>query len=247
MDSVSRFDDRAIDYVRYRPTYPAAAIDVVFEGLSSRPPEMLVADIGAGTGISARLLGDRGARVVAVEPGAAMRASAVPHDHVTWLAARAQATALRTGVVDLVVCAQSFHWFSTDEVIAEFARVLAPGGRLAIVWNRRSATDELTRGYRQAIVDAGGDGGIDRLPFDPDVVSRGGQFSLPDRVGVPNVQRLDLDALIGRARSASYAPKSGEAGERLRALLTALHARHADPDGFVTLVHETEVYRSTRL
>jgi SAM-dependent methyltransferase len=246
VDSVSRFDDRVADYVRYRPGYPAAAIDAILENLAPAA-SLVAADVGAGTGISARLLGDRGVRVIAVEPGNAMRTAALRHPGVSWLAARAQATALAGGSMDLIVCAQSFHWFSTDEAVEEFARILAPNGRLAVVWNRRSAIDELTLGYRQAIVAAGGDEGIDRLPFDAGLLSRHGLFTPPDRVSVSNPQRLDLQALLGRARSASYAPKSGEAGELLRSLLTALHARHADRDGFVTLAHETEVYRSTRL
>ena len=85
MDTVERFTDRAADYVRYRPTYPAEAVDTILDGLG--PPEHLVAaDIGAGTGISARLLGDRGVRVIAVEPGEGMRRAAASHPNVTWVA-----------------------------------------------------------------------------------------------------------------------------------------------------------------
>src|SRR5262245_17027369 len=131
-DSVQRFSDRASDYVRYRPTYPDEAIDAVLAGLG--PSERLVAaDIGAGTGISARLLGDRGVRVIAVEPGDGMRGAAASHPKVTWLAGAAEATGLRSQVVDLVLCAQSFHWFRGADALSEFARVLKPGRRLAIV------------------------------------------------------------------------------------------------------------------
>ena len=88
-DTVGRFNDRAADYVKYRPTYPVAAIDAILDGL--RPPErLLAADVGAGTGISARLLGDRGVRVIAVEPGEAMRGAAAPHARVSWIAGRAE-------------------------------------------------------------------------------------------------------------------------------------------------------------
>ena len=81
MDSVTRFDDRASDYVRYRPSYPVAAIDWILEGVG--PPATLVAaDVGAGTGISARLLGDRGVRVLAIEPGVKMRGAAAAHPRV---------------------------------------------------------------------------------------------------------------------------------------------------------------------
>jgi SAM-dependent methyltransferase len=244
-DTVARFNDRAADYVRFRPSYPAAAIDAILDGLA--PPERLVAaDVGAGTGISARLLGDRGVRVIAVEPGEAMRSTAAPHPRVEWISGSAQATGVAAASVGLVLCAQSFHWFHNGEAIAEFARILEPGGRLAIMWNRRSTIDPLTAGFRQAILDCGGEIAAERMPFEPDVVSQGGLFTPCVRQAWPNAQRLDRDGLIGRAHSASYVPKTGEAGERLLDLLRALHARYADRDGFVTLVYETEVFLSAR-
>ena len=242
-DTVARFNDRTDDYVRYRPTYPAEAIDSILDGLG--PPERLVAaDVGAGTGISARLLGERGVRVVAVEPGAGMRRSAAPHSNVAGMA---EATGLRSDAVDLVLCAQSFHWFRIASTLAEFARILKPRGRLAITWNRRSWTDPLTAGYRRAIVDVSGETSAERMSFNPDVIPGSGLFSPPERRSLPNFQRLDLDGLIGRARSASYVPKTGAAGERLLRLLRALHEEYADASGCVTLVYETEVFCSNKV
>jgi len=245
LDTVRRFSDRADDYVKYRPSYPARAIDAILDGLGS-PDRLIVADVGAGTGISARLIGDRGARVVAIEPGDQMRLAAAPHPRVTWLAGRAETTGLRSEAVDLVVCAQSFHWFRVPETLTEFARILRPDGRLAIVWNRRSTTDPLTAGYRQAILDVGGEVAAERMPFEPGALAASSLFTSPERLAFPNRQRLDLDGLIGRARSASYVPKTGEAGDRLLQLLRTLHATYVDAEGFVTLVYETEVFRSVR-
>ena len=127
MDTIHRFDNRAGDYVKYRPGYPAAAIDVIVGGLGD-PRRLRAADIGAGTGISARLLGDRGVHVIAVEPGRGMRGAAEPHPNVRWLAGKADATGLASGSIDVVVCAQSFHWFQRHEAVAEFARILKPRG-----------------------------------------------------------------------------------------------------------------------
>lgn len=243
VDTVTRFDDRADDYVKYRPTYPASAIDAILEGLGP-PARIAAADVGAGTGISARLLGDRGVRVIACEPGESMRRAAAAHRHVAWIAALAEAVALRTASVDLVLSAQSFHWFRAAESLAEFARILKPGGRLAIMWNRRSRTDPLTAGYRKAILDAGGESGHEQMPFDPSVVPASGRFPAPDRLAFPHFQRLDLAGFIGRALSASYVPKTGDASVQLLDTLRGLHARYADANGFVTLVYETEIYRS---
>jgi SAM-dependent methyltransferase len=245
LPSVSRFHDRAADYVKYRPSYPPAAIDAILDGLDA-PARLRAADVGAGTGISARLLADRGVHVVAVEPGEIMRGSAAPHANVLWTSGTAEATGLRASAFDLALCAQAFHWFRQQEALIELARILRPGGRLAIMWNRRSMTDPLTLGYRQAILDVGGEIAEERIAFDPAIVARSGAFSAPDRVAFPNMHRLDLDGLIGRARSASYVPKSGPEGERLLELLRTLHATYADADGVVTMIYETEIYRATK-
>lgn len=246
MDSVTRFDDRASDYVRYRPSYPAAAIDHILEGLGA-PERLVAADVGAGTGISARLLGDRGVRVLAVEPGVAMRGAAAAHPNVTWIGGTAEATGLTSGVVGLVLAAQAFHWFRPPPTLAEFARILQPSGRLAIMWNRRNASDPLTAGFRQAIFDVGGETAAERMPFDASGVPGSGLFSPVVRTAFPNAQRLDLAGLIGRARSASGVPKTGELGERLESMLRDLHARHADADGIVSVIYETEVFLAQKL
>ncbi len=235
-----------MDYVRYRPTYPGEAVRAIISGLG-QPERLVAADVGAGTGISARLLGEWDVRVVAVEPGEAMRRAADPHTNVVWVGALAEATGLKSDAVGLVLCAQSFHWFQPAEALREFERILKPRGRLAIMWNRRSKSDPMTAGYREAIVGVGGDVAAESMSFDPDVITKGELFSSPQRTTFPNFQRLDLGGLIGRARSASYAPKTGAEGEELLRRLRALHEQHADADGFVTMVYETEVYLSDKL
>jgi SAM-dependent methyltransferase len=175
-----------------------------------------------------------------------MRGAAAPHPNVIWIAGKAEATGLSSTSVDVVLCAQSFHWFQNREALAEFARILKPRGRLALMWNRRSRIDRLTAGYRQAIIDVGGEVVAERMPFDPTVVGASGLFTPVERHVWPNEQRVTLDGLIGRARSASYVPKEGPAGERLLELLRALHAHYADATGMVRLVYETELYLSVK-
>ena len=91
MNPTGRFTDRASDYAAARPSYPAEALDAIFAEMGDAAA-LTVADLGAGTGISSRLLADCGARVLAVEPNAAMREAAQAHAGVTWLAATAEAT-----------------------------------------------------------------------------------------------------------------------------------------------------------
>ena len=248
MDPTGRFSDRAGDYVKYRPDYPAAAIDAVIEGLA---PPVLATDVGAGTGISARQLAGRGVCVIAIEPNAPMREAAAPHPLVEWRDGTAEATGLATGSVALVACAQAFHWFRPREALAEFARVLAPGGRLALWWNTRDDADALTRGYKDAIRGEGGEHPAEAR--DVSSAEFAAEMRLEPRFGglealaFPHAQVLDAEGLLGRATSASYVPREGPGLEALRARLEQLHARHADAGGRVHLRYVTRVYRLKRL
>ncbi|HTR97860.1 MAG TPA: class I SAM-dependent methyltransferase [Candidatus Acidoferrales bacterium] len=246
MEPIARFSDRAADYVRFRPGYPAAAIDAMLEGLGD-PALLAAADVGAGTGISARALAARGVGVTALEPNEAMRSAAEPAARVAWRDGTAEATGLAGGSVDLVLCAQSFHWFRQSEAVSEFHRVLRSGGRLALMWNSRDRTDELTGGFVRAIHAVGGEHPAERREFDPGVVSARGEFTRVRLVTFSNVQELDLAGLIGRATSASYVPREGPGFERLCALLAQLHARLADARGFVRLRYVTQVHLAERL
>jgi SAM-dependent methyltransferase len=239
----TRFSDRVDDYVRYRPDYPAAALDHVLAGLVA--PR--VVDVGAGTGIWTAQLAARGVPVIALEPNADMRAAAPALEGVTWQAGTAEATGLAAASADLVTVAQAFHWFRAPEAIAEFARVLAPGGRLALVWNRRRSDDPFTRAYREAILSVGGETAMEQMGFDPEVIHAGGTFAPATRASFPHAQVLDRAGLHGRARSASYVPKSGPRAEELRARLDAIFDRYAGPDGRVPLLYDCEVWLAARV
>ncbi len=255
LDPTRRFTDRAADYVRFRPDYPAAAIDCILAGLApgAREPgalpsrELVAADVGAGTGISARQLAGRGVRVVAVEPNAAMRAAAAPHPLVAWREGTAEATGLAAGAVDLVLCAQAVHWVRQPEAIAEFHRVLRDGGRLALMWNARDRNDPFTQGYTEAVRAVNGDHPAERRALDAGVVHATGRFTPAARHEFPHAQRLDRAGLLGRATSASYVPKAGPALEELSRRLDGLFDRHRDAVGLVTLRYRTEVWIAARV
>ncbi len=124
-------------YARGRPDYPAA-LDAWLRDTLGLHTGSTVLDLGAGTGkFTPRLLAT-GARVVAVEPVQAMRDKLhATYGHVQVLDGRADAIPLPDASLDVVVCAQSFHWFATPDALAEIRRVLKPGGRLGLVWNMR--------------------------------------------------------------------------------------------------------------
>ncbi|HZN40932.1 MAG TPA: class I SAM-dependent methyltransferase [Planctomycetota bacterium] len=236
-----RFSDRAEDYARYRPSYPAAAIDAILAGLAP-PSQLVVADVGAGTGISARLLADRGARVVAVEPNAAMRTAALAHPRVTWVDGTAECSNLAANAHDVVLAAQAFHWFDVPKALGEFRRILRPQGRLAIVWNKRSREEAFTLGYRMALEAIDGEAPAERSTFDPAVVTATGLFANLRQQVFRNAHALTEDELIGRAMSTSTVPREGPRTDELLRLLHALHARHRGADGRATMVYGTEVY-----
>ncbi len=122
-------------YERSRPSYPMAALAELADSLPLYAGRTVV-DLGAGTGKFTRLLALTGAEVIAVEPVAEMRerlAELLPGVAVT--AGTAEATGLDGGCADAVVAAQSWHWFSPGEALAEVERLLRPGGALGLVWN----------------------------------------------------------------------------------------------------------------
>lgn len=96
-------------------------------------PESLVVDVGAGIGRFAVHLADWfSARVVAVEPAAAMRAQAQPRERVSWMAARAEQLAVRHGVADLVWISDAVHYLELYCAAQEARRALKPRGRVVV-------------------------------------------------------------------------------------------------------------------
>jgi ubiquinone/menaquinone biosynthesis C-methylase UbiE len=149
----SYFSNIGEDYEKYRPIHPDSAINIILSGL--KPPSQLVAaDVGAGTGIGARLLANRGTRVVAIEPNADMRAAATQHKRVEFLAGTAERIPLVTASVDLVTSFQAFHWFDFDQSLQEFRRILKPGGRLALIWSFWEQSDVVSKHYSRLIFEA---------------------------------------------------------------------------------------------
>lgn len=133
------FTRLAEDYSRYRPGYSETVLDCLLGLFPSR--DIDVADVGAGTGIWTRMVARRGVRsVVAVEPDDEMRRCGIRDSEslgIVWRKGGGEATGLDDRSVDWLCMASSFHWVDTARGLAEFARVLRPGGRFTALWNPR--------------------------------------------------------------------------------------------------------------
>jgi SAM-dependent methyltransferase len=121
------FGSVAETYDRVRPPYSKALLDRAQEALELGASARVL-DLGAGTGRLTRELERRFADVVAIEPDERMRAV-----HGSALAGAAEAIPLEDASVDAVFAGEAFHWFDHAVAIEELARVLRPGGGLAII------------------------------------------------------------------------------------------------------------------
>ena len=193
------FGAAAADYERARPTYPPAVVDAL-----ALAPGARVCDLAAGTGKFTRLLVTRGYDVVAVEPVGGMReqlAEVLPD--VDVLDGTAESIPLPDGSVDAVTVAQAFHWFRFDEATAEIARVLRPGGRLAIAFNERDERVPWVHEWNDRIEWHGR-----RIAFyqrtDWTSVLTGAGFGDVSSLDIEWTQPMTRELLAARVRSVSY-------------------------------------------
>jgi SAM-dependent methyltransferase len=137
-EAVAGFDRAADEYERGRPEYPEAAIEFLASNLPIHDTTTVV-ELASGTGKLTRAIARTGPwRLIAVEPTAGMRRvfrRMLPD--VSLVAGTAERIPIVDRGADVVIVGQAFHWFTADRALAEIARVLRPGGALALLWNMR--------------------------------------------------------------------------------------------------------------
>ncbi|MFJ2715276.1 MULTISPECIES: class I SAM-dependent methyltransferase [unclassified Pseudomonas] len=232
-------------YVKGRPDYPPQVSEWLTRTLGLDGHKTVI-DLGAGTGKFTGRLVATGAQVIAVEPVPQMleKLSAAWPD---VLAVNGSATdlPLPDASVDVVICAQAFHWFASAEALTEIARVLRPGGKLGLIWNLRD-TQVSWVPKLDAIVNA--------LEGDtPRYYTGAWREAFPHQAFGPlQVQRFHHghtgspeDVLFNRVRSTSFIaalPQAQRDGvdEQIRALVAAepeLRGRHV-----LTVPYETAAF-----
>ncbi len=241
-----RFSSRVEHYVRYRPSYPGAAIDLLKTrcGLSSAA---VVADIGSGTGILTELLLESGAQVIGVEPNDEMRAAAEARlgaqARFRSVNGTAEATTLPPASIDLLVAGQAFHWFDVDQARREALRLLRSAGFAALLWNERPPeATALLDDYEALLLRHSAE-------YSQIKASRADEASMRRFLGdamelatFPNQQTFDFEGLKGRLMSSSYAPEPGDPQHQpMMAGLRELFGRHQHR-GQVVFPYRTLVY-----
>ncbi|OWA35013.1 SAM-dependent methyltransferase [Saccharibacillus sp. O16] len=135
-NNVDRFAGFGELYDRHRPSAPKEVVNILEMYLGGTPDT--VADVGCGTGLSTFLWLNRARQIYGIEPSKDMRSMAESKweaagrpASLTFREGYADDLGLENGSIDLVTCSQSFHWMNPQPTLAEFARVLRPGGVFA--------------------------------------------------------------------------------------------------------------------
>ena len=241
-DPALSFGTVAASYDRGRPTYPREA---VAWALGERPLRVL--ELGAGTGKLTEVLVGLGHDVFATEPDERMLdvlSAKLPDVRATL--GGAEQIPVGDQQFDVVIAGQAFDWFDQAAALPEISRVLAPGGRLVLLWNERDESDAFTAAYGEVLrtgPDAAAvEGGRGKAGF---VLLECPLFEAGFRETFASGQELDEEGVLGRAFSASYAPKEPAAVEAFAAGLRAAFAAH-QRDGKVTLRYETALFLARR-
>ena len=233
----SAFAEVAGAYEHGRPGYPEEAV----RWLAGDEP-MDVVDLGAGTGKLTRALVALGHRVTAIEPLPEMLEllpDAAPGAFA--ILGNAEVIPLPDAHADVVTCAQSFHWFDHPVALPEIARVLRPGGRLALVWNTRDDSEPWVARLSTLIgSEAIGVGDVAA----PIAVS--GLYGPVESAEFRFEQTVGREQLLDLVLSRSYCAKLPRAErEPILEAVGRLYDEAAGPDG-IALPYITECFRAAK-
>jgi SAM-dependent methyltransferase len=250
LSTITGYFKNADSFARGRPGYPPAANDWLIRDLQIKH-HSVVLDLGAGTGKFTPRLLDIGAKVIAVEPVAEMREKfSTRYPEIELLEGSAQSLPLKSGSVDAVVCAHSFHWFADRDSMAEIYRVLKPGGRLGMIWNLRDASVDWV-GQVAAIVSAvAGDSPRFYSQEWRKVFPFTGFSPLNERHVHHGHTGLPEDVILNRVKSISFVGNLPEAEQqRVYAEVQQIIATHPDLAGkdSVTVPYDTVAFHTVKI
>jgi SAM-dependent methyltransferase len=253
------FDAWADEYDRFRPRYPDELFDLISTALELGP-RPVVADLGAGTGAASIAMARRGWTVYAVEPGSGMRetlarsATAAPVS-LEIVPATAESTGLGEGSIDLVTAAQAFHWFDPQPAVAEMARILRPGGGVALFWNVRdddaspflAAYSELLERYLPG-VEIGGKVAADESRTRDQLAANAAFTVEPRRRHLHHTMVVSPGEFVSLAFTSSYVRGglNGDEQQRFRNDVVALIAEHHGGDQPFQVPYRVDIWLARR-
>ncbi len=250
LNSTARFSDRVENYVKYRPGYPPGVLEFLAAEVKLTP-RTVIADLGSGTGISAKLFLDNGNVVYGIEPNREMRAAAEAvlqgHPDFHSIAGAAEATTLPDNSVDFVMAAQAFHWFDVPAARAEAARILKPGGYGILLWNDRLIqSTPFLQAYEELLLRYGTDYAAlnhrNAQAVDRQAITQFFGHADWRWHTLPNVQSFDYAGLQGRLLSSSYAPLAGHPDyEPMLQRLQEIFAEYQE-QGTVRFEYATQIF-----
>ena len=146
---------------------------------------------------------------------------------IVYCQGRADGFGFRHRHCGAVTAFQAFHWFDGPAALAEFNRILEPRGWLALIWNDRDDSDPLTAAYHQILTSTPQAQAIaNSWRQSSAILSNTPWFERPRTFTFPLDQVLEEEGLIGRAFSASYAPREPALVEKTKLALRELFARY---------------------
>jgi SAM-dependent methyltransferase len=245
-----RFSGLANIYAQSRPSYPNEALDFIVAQCQLKPGDTMV-DVGCGTGISTRLFSQRDLQLIGIEPNDDMRVKAETENKKdrnnftyapVYLKATAEQTGLKPNSADIVLCAQAFHWFNKQICLSEFNRILKTPGYVALMWNERDEDDPFTKAYGEVLREWPETRSVEvpRLQAGQALLESE-LFHDKKRYNFYNEQIVDEAGMLGRAFSASYAPREGIERAKAETALKVVFKQFAD-NGQVVFRYETSVY-----
>lgn len=244
------FDAAASEYDAARPSYPAGVYDRLesqARGLAGK----VVADGGAGTGIVTRQLLERGAEVVAFDPGPGVLRQAIARTPgLPAVIADAAAVPLRSGGLEMVCFGQSWHWVDQAAGAREMSRLLRSEGWWAAWWNHAWADGEAWFDEYNGLLEATCSS-FSRHQRDIDwcaaAIAAEGTFGRPERHVVPWERRVTIDNWLTDLRSHSFVLDLAQPRrEQLVAAVGSLLHRHF-PDGIMAVPYQTRLWMACRV
>lgn len=235
VDRARSFGPVAEAYDRGRPTYPAEAAAWLVGGEAK-----VVLELAAGTGKLTRELVDQGHAVFATEPDEEMLA--VLRERVPEVSAKpatAEEIPANDRSVDVVVVAQAFHWFDPERALPEIARVLKPGGHVALVWNSRDERIPWVRRMGDII------GRQDLDTSSSEHLVHSDLFGFVEEQSFKHWQEIDRESILDMARSrSSFAVLDDDAREAHLAEVLAFYDDYGRGMDGMRVPYRTRCYRA---